>query len=81
MGYPLIRVKYFDYLGFEHDGYLILTQPCEGEDDDVVYCFIRDIDDQFNDKTYKGPDGIVYQYAEIRKSTEIICIGGEYANK
>lgn len=75
---PRIRVKYFDYLGFEHDGYLILTQPCDGEDDDVVYCFIQDIDDQFNDKTYKDMNGIIHRYAEIRKSTEVIYLGGEY---
>lgn len=73
----MIRVKYFDYLGFEHDGYIILTQPCKDEDEDVAYCLIRDIDDQFNDKVYRAPDGTTYSYADVRKSTDVILIGEE----
>ena len=74
---PEIRVKYYDYMGFEHDGLVALTMPTNDPtvDDDVYYCFIVDRDPQYNDKTYRTPDGEVQLvYAEIRKSDEIIRV-------
>lgn len=71
-----IKVLYYDYMGFEHTGYIILTLPCNDpmEDDDVYYCFVRDENNEFNDKTYNDGNGNITTYAEIRKSTELIRI-------
>ena len=71
-----IKVLYYDYIGFEHTGYVILTQPCNDsmEGDDVHYCFVRDENNEFNDKIYRDNNGNMFYYAEIRKSTELIRI-------
>ena len=73
---PEIRVKYYDVIGFEHDGLVALTMPTNDilEDDDVYYCFVVDVDPQYNDKTYTDPEGDVLHYAEIRKSIELIRV-------
>ena len=73
-----IKVKYYDHLGFEHDGIVALTMPTNNPDipDDVHYCFVIDEDPQFNDKTYRAPDGSMQIiYAEIRRSDELIRVG------
>ena len=67
-----LLVHYNDYLGYEHTGYIVLVQECptatiEGE----VYVYIKDEDDQYNDKEYTSLDGTKYVYSEIRRSTEV----------
>lgn len=70
-----VYVHYFDYLGFEHTGYIILMQPVPGEDEEIQYCFIVDDRPEFNDKVYIDMmSGQQYQYAEIRRSDEVIRI-------
>lgn len=77
-----LRVIYYDFLGFEHSGVVVLTQPCtapdvEDPDEDgmVSYLYIRDDMAEFNDKTYVDPTtGVSLQYAEIRRSNECIPI-------
>lgn len=72
----IIRVLYYDYLGFEHNGVVLLTQPIndpEAEEGEV-YLFIRDDRDEFNDKTFTDDHNVTIRYAEIRRSTECIRI-------
>ena len=70
------RVKYYDYMGFEHDGFVIRTMPCKDELEDVVYCLIADINPQYNTHAYHDPElNKDVMYAEVRKSIECIKIG------
>lgn len=76
-----LRVIYYDNIGFQHTGVIVLTQPCnapdveEDEDGIVSYLYIRDDMPEFNDKTYIDPTtGASIQYADIRRSTECIPI-------
>lgn len=77
-----LRVAYLDFVGFEHTGVIVLTQPCAApdveetdEDGEVCYLYIRDDNPEFNDKTYTDPTtGQSFQYADIRRSTECIPI-------
>lgn len=68
-----VRVLYYDYLGFESNGVVALTQM-NLEAADEPYCFIVDDNPELNDKEYRYPDGSILKYAEIRKSTETIRI-------
>ena len=78
-----LKVLYYDYLGFEHRGTIVLTQPCEApdvepadEENAVAYLYINDDKPEFNDKVY-DKDGIRISYAEIRRSDECIpCYDG-----
>ena len=70
------RVKYYDYMGFEHEGFVIRTMPCKDELEDVVYCIIADINPQYNTHVYHDPElNKDVMYAEVRKSIECIKIG------
>lgn len=72
------KVKYYDFIGFEHEGYVIRTMPCKDEDEDVVYCLIVDIDPQYNTKVYHDHElNKDIMYAEVRKSIECLKIGVE----
>lgn len=79
---PGTRVLYYDYLGFEHSGTILLTQPCQApdvaesdEEGEVHYLYLKDDRDEFNDKEYTNPvSGQKMQYAEIRRSDECIRI-------
>ena len=51
---PGTRVLYYDYLGFEHSGTILLTQPCQApdvqepdEEGEVHYLYLKDDRDEF----------------------------------
>jgi len=70
--YDNLYVKYYDYLGYEHGGTIVLVQPCPtAEVEGETYIYILDEMPEYNDKVYKAPDGTEYKYAEIRRSTEV----------
>ena len=77
-----LRVMYLDFLGFEHTGVIVLTQPCTAPDAEEpdehgegCYLYIKDDNPEFNDKTYVDPNnGSSFQYAEIRRSSECVPI-------
>lgn len=76
-----MRVLYYDYLGFEHRGTIVLTEPCaapdvEPPDEDGATCYVYLVDDrpEFNDKVIKTNDGNEVRYAEIRRSDEVIPV-------
>lgn len=67
-----LAVHYNDYLGYEHTGMIVLVQECPtAEVEGEVYVYIKDDDDQYNDKEYISPEGVQFKYAEIRRSTEV----------
>lgn len=75
-----MRVLYYDYLGFEHRGTIVLTEPCNAPDADpadeegeVCYIYIVDDRDEFNVHELKG-NVLSTKYAEIRRSDEVIPV-------
>ena len=75
-----MRVLYYDYLGFEHRGTIVLIEPCNAPDvepDDeegtVCYVYIADDREEFNIHEFKG-NALTTKYAEIRRSDEVIPV-------
>lgn len=67
---PNLRICYHDYLGVQQWGHIIYLEPAENEGDDVYWCYIKDIEEENNDKSI-NVDGQMMTYADIRLSTEI----------
>lgn len=62
-------VKYYDYLGFERFGRIILFEPIQGNNEEL-YVYIEDEESEYNvhDIIINGE---MKMYAEIRVSSEV----------
>ena len=66
------EVQYEDFLGFRVIGTIKYAEADPRLEDGVVFVYLTNDEElSLNDKTKVLPDGSTFNYADIRKSTEI----------